>query len=42
MVEPPDPEITIVGDDRLSDSAIEGMARLLLEAADSDQDEGTE
>ena len=33
-----DPEITIVGDDRLSDSAIEVIARLLLEAADEDED----
>jgi len=40
MVEPPDPEITIIGDDRLSDAAVEALARLLLEAAD--QEESTE
>jgi len=38
MNQQPAPEITIVGDDRLSDSAIEVMARLLLEAADEDED----
>ena len=36
MVEPPDPEFTIVGDDRLSDSAIEALARLLIDEHPTD------
>ena len=38
MNQQPAPEFTIVGDDRLTDSTIEMIARLLLEAADEDED----